>query len=157
MLQDVKSILIQIFHRPNNDEVNKAILKELKKIRSQLRRAEHKLSNEGDAYLSSDSDDERVATQPSNSEQKQDQASLLPAESQPKPVAPPDEELDILNEDPNNPAWIRDPELGDGDVSTAYSFLIMPTLVHIITWDVTVAGSLPDSYIKMAARGRCCR
>lgn len=113
----MKTTLIQIFHRPGSDDVNLAMLKELKKIRSQLRRAERRLTNKDgdDDDLSSDSDSEakkkKLEAKPED---------VKPVEVAPSPPPPESEALlGIFNEDPNDPPWIRDTELGDGEVSPA--------------------------------------
>lgn len=115
LLQELKSTLIQIFHRPSNDEINKAILRELKRIRSQLRKSSKHENVE--AQLSSDSDSESEALQVTDAKTKEDKKELEVVNSLPKPAAEPEEEFDVIKEDPNNPAWLRDPELGDGEVS----------------------------------------
>lgn len=119
LLQDLKSTLIQIFQRPSNDEINKAILRELKKIRAQLRSSPKRgcVHENVEAPLESDSDSEPETLQITNTETRENKSDMTIVSIPPKPAAEHEEEFDVINEDPNNPVWLRDPELGDGEVS----------------------------------------
>ena len=108
---------MQIFQRPSSEnEVNKLMLKELKRIRKHLRRAERKQNQLPGDSSSSDSDSE---PEKSKSVKEKDQPPNItesvggPVAASPVPVI--DEEPQI-NDDPDNPPWIHDPELGDGEV-----------------------------------------
>jgi len=127
VLLEIKSTLIQIFNRPEQDSINKAILEELKQIRLQMKKCLRKTTGDEDGGTESDSDTSKPKavmdaavkpqTEPTN-EQKPAETTTAPTPSPPKPAEepPPAEEFN-MDDDPDNPAWIRDPELGNGEVS----------------------------------------
>ena len=117
ILLEIKNTLIQIFHRPEQDSINKAILQELKKIRLQLKRSERgtTVRDNGDA----DSDSELYKENPqalTNNDSNQGKITLGTTRSPPKSVEEPEEELHLFDGEPNNAPWIQDPDLGDGMV-----------------------------------------
>jgi len=115
VLLEIKNTLIQIFHRPEEESVNKAILEELKQIRMQLIRSERRMTvKDGEqSFMDIESDTEKPQAVVDKAVKPQAVTNL-----EPKPAEEPEEELDLFDGDPNNPPWIRDPELGDGTVST---------------------------------------
>ena len=118
-LQDIKTTLIQIFQQPAKNEVDKDILKELQKLRKQLKRAARvDASSINDLSSSSESDSEKASEQLGvNHGDFLNNGTASDALQIATNTVEPDEEMNVLDEDPNNPLWIRDPTLGDGDVS----------------------------------------
>jgi hypothetical protein len=115
--------LIQIFHRPEQDSVNKAILEELQRIRVQLERSERGTTSGDDVDANSDYKlDKKNRQTLTNIESSQAKITLDTTQSIPKSVEEPEEELHLFDGEPNNAPWILDPDLGDGTVCYSLCF-----------------------------------
>lgn len=152
-MQEFKATLIQIFSQPSNEQVNKAILEELKKIRSQLKRTERMLANKDTGLpLPSDSDSENEGKKSKDAPPPPEEPK--PVEAAPSPPKPPEPvpDDDVIDEDPDNPPWLHDPELGDGEVGITFILVPFELSGIILVYDLCLLVSYPGQDYKRTWR-----